>query len=521
MKFGVSDYNKQSFKSMFVSHGEELLDFSAGTYTTTRGMRRSDSPEDDVLFFEANEFVSRLKRKEQEALFDLYARLESYYKDFDYNDATEDRSVFEYLADITQGIFAIIKYDELHNYVQSNTQMKIPADVYTSYKTDDKITQSYKDKTYLAHDYIHLMAWVLGQRFMIPIWGMYTRILDKTEGSAMKDYTAFRLLQGTCMWECEAFNRAEIYVHANMDKGSKNLAAMLNFLTSEEIPQYLMAITSMRKLSIAPLSYKVGEDDGHMMKLLHNYSTNQFKQMDEKIQSDIHVKKNNHEFADDNTSVFGQFKMKEHISIGDLEINQQYVSRYLKAARKIEADVNDDHTDACVAAALDLKDYRPSETQRGLAAWITSYIVPSVVVPMFDRQHLMTCMGIAQSVLWAWGYHELAILVTAKPIHMDDNEMRSRMGRTHLSKELVEQLNVIYPWTLQPNNHIPGGDSPNVGIRGIELIAQGFGAREWEPTCPRALAKLHENSHLSRRIDPSHNLRDQLANLLIRLDSQI
>lgn len=522
MRLKVDAYMKRAFTRVAVIRGDDELMFDAGGYRSVRMIQLSHPGYDqDSLFNEANEFISRLDERDQKDLFEIYARLESYYADYDYSaDDVEATSVNDYLRDITKQIFSIIRYDDLYDYIKGNMSLRIPADVHRTYTTEDKITQSYTDKTYLIEDYMHLMAFTLGQRFMIPVWGPYSKILERTDGERMKDYTAFCLLQGTEMWESQAFERAEVYVEANLKKNVKNLSAMLNFLSKEEIPAYLIAQTSLRKFSVAPIS-SGPDDSGHLMRILHGYATSQFEQMDKKIQPDVLTKENHHEFADDNTSVFGTYKMKEQISIGDLAIIQNYVANYKRAAAKIEPDINLDYVEACVVAAIGLKNYRPSETQRGLAAWVASYIIPSVAIQMFDRVHLMTAMGITQAVLWHWGYHELAILVTAKPIPRDDNEHRSREGRSHLSKDLAEHLDVIYPWTFPTNAYIPGGESPNVGIRGIELIASAFNKEEWEPTCPKALAKLHEHSHLSRRIDPSHNLRDQLANLLIRLDAQV
>ena len=521
MQLYVKEYNTRAFTQVGVSHpDEEELIFDGGGYRTTRMLQRKDGNTDDSLFKEANEFILLLPEKDQNALFEIYARLESYFSEFDYEDIESEKlTVAEYLSAVTKDIFKIVKYDDLLDYVRGNTALKIPADVHPTYTTDDKITQSYTDKTYCIKDYLELQAFSLGQRFMIPIWGPYSKILETTAGR-MKDYMAFCLLQNTCMWESEAFERACIYIEANIDQTMKNLSAMLNFLAKEEIPAYLLALASLRKLSISPLSCGPNED-AHLMRILHGYATNQHKSLDKNIQPDVHDKENNHEFADDNTSVFGMFKMKEQISIGDLEIIQTYIGRYQSAARRIEPTVIDAHVEACVQAAVGLKGYRPSETQKGLAAWVASYIVPGVTIPLLDRKHLMTVMGITQAVLWAWKYYELAILLTAKPVPRDFNEHRSRAGRAHLSKELMEQLEVVYPMTFPVNNYVPGGESTNIGVRGIETIVLEFNKEEWEPTCPRALAKLHANSNISRRIDPSYNLRDQLAELLIRLDAQI
>ncbi|MNY39773.1 hypothetical protein D3C86_1744750 [compost metagenome] len=129
-------------------------------------------------------------------------------------------------------------------------------------------------------------------------------------------------------------------------------------------------------------------------------------------------------------------------------------------------------------------------------------------------------MGISQTVLWKWGFHQLAILQTAAPVQMADDEMMTPVPRTKISDENMKQLEYIYPYTM-PESKKDSGQSPNVGVRGVEDAANVFFKNEWEPQCPRPLAAKYERSDVTRRLQVSSDFRDELAELFIKLDGYV
>jgi hypothetical protein len=296
------------------------------------------------------------------------------------------------------------------------------------------------------------------------------------------------------------------------------MAIIFEFLSSEEIPVFLMALALIRKVSIAPLSAETDKD--HLMKVVFNYVCGNNNRLPAAFGGNIRSKIDVEAATDDNSSVWCYYKMKEQISTGDLCIFQLYITDYLEAARAIDQEITDEQTEMCVARAQKLARFDPNDAQVALCIWVMSTVVAGCAIEMFDRNTLFTAMGISQTVLWKWGFHQLAILQTAAPVQMADDEMMTPVPRTKISDENMKQLEYIYPYTM-PESKKDSGQSPNVGVRGVEDAANVFFKNEWEPQCPRQLAAKYERSDVTRRLQVSSDFRDELAELFIKLDGYV
>lgn len=479
--------------------------------------------DDDVarvsLFTELNEFVAKMKKDAQKALYECYARADSIFQMEEFSLGTQgvsSRNLDKLLTEVVNDIYKIVKFEDLRDYVVGNTKLKLPTELYNDYVTEDKITPLYKQRTYLLPEYIDLVALAFGLRFMIPIWGQYLPISAKEHGSHMMEYYAFQLLTASDFYQCPAFFRLDTYIRANLAEGeSIDMGVLLKFLSSEEVPTYLIALSAIRKLSVAPLSAENERD--HLMKIIYNYALGNNNQLAGSLGSKVTDKPDPGETLDDNSSVWCTYKMKEQIPAGDLIMFQLYVNNFIPCAQAIEPDINPDRVTDCVERALKLQDFNPTDSQIGLVVWAMSPVVPGCVVEMFDRQTLFTAIGISQAILWHWGLTQLAVLLTARRIELEPGEIMAPVPYGGVSNQNMQLLETIYPYSLPEGR---GGDmitEPNPGLRGIESVVGDLFKNYWEPTCVKALAKAAQ-CDVIRQVEVSSDIRDQLASLLIRLN---
>lgn len=523
MLIEVGKYSKLTFQVITITHpNEPELNFDGGGYRTARMVQRShplDDDTDDDLFKEVNEFLQRLDKDQQQKLFDCYARTDGLLQSYDnFNgDAVSmaHMSLEDNLKSIVRDIYRIVKFDDLLDYVRSNRDLKIPPELSDTYQTDDKITQAYVAKTYTLSEYIDLMALCLGLRFMIPIWGPYLNISKASEGNSMKEYHSFGLLRNSALYKSRAFDRMDTYIRANIDAKDQTMASTLHFLSSEEIPTYAIAMTAIRKLSIAPLSCDT--DKHHLMKILYSFATNKIRSLDESLEPGLLSKTNRGIFVDDNSSVFCLFKMKEQLSSGEKMYIQEYILRYGSAAQAIEPDINPDMVADCVNTIYALKDWQPHEAQKALVSWVLSPVVTGSTIPLLDYRTLMAAIGITQAVLWHWGLHELAIIATGRVKPKDPNAFRAMGGKKKLSEDTLVRLDEIYPYKLSLSKHIPGGWADNSGVRGIELLHEQLSSEDWLVQCPKTLSKTNDDARVMGYIEPSGELRETIASMLFKL----
>lgn len=519
MRIEVGKYSKSAFESLSISYpGERELVFSAGGYRSTKLIQRDPTEQEfnDVLFNEVNHFVQDfLKPEQRKALYECYQRVETVFNNNTADDL-EYQGLEEGLQELVAAIYEIVTFDDLVFYVKTNRNLKIPPELSDEYKTSDKITQAYIDKTYTRSEYIDLMALVLGLRFMIPIWGDYMNLMSTTHGVNMKEYFSFMLLNKSDIRQSRAFTRMEIYVRANITAADQTMASTLNFLSTDEIPLYAIAATSLRKLSIAPLSYEM--DNHHLMKILYSYATSKIKGIGN-LEKGLQPKTGRSGgFVDDNSSVFCSFKMKEQISAGELVYIQTYIGRYKEAAERIAEGIDPAIVELCVQNVLNIPKWKILDVQKGLVAWVLSPVVPANIIPMLNRQTLLTAMGISQAVMWHWKLYELAIMVTGRPRPQDPDEFRRIPEGRALPDSAIARLNEIYPYELP----VIRGDSvrwsANAGVRGISLIHEQLSKEDWVVQCPKELAALWQDAAKIRFIEPSSTLRESLAELLFNLN---
>lgn len=550
MELVITGFTKSSFSLVSIRHGtEEELAFSAKGYSTAKpgAMKEDESSATGMrvaLFDEINEFIGKLSKADQERLYEIYYRVDEIFSQLGTPDLSGDgvsntKLFTELLTDEVAKIYEIIRFEDLREYVIFNRKLKIPVDLADSYATSDKITPRYMQRTYLRNEYLDLLAVAMGLRCMIPIWGRYLPVAGKEDRISMKELSAYKLLVKSSLYKARGdispesrwfgdrleegeenltvFARLETYLAANLKEEEYELAVAFKHLSSDEVPEYLMAQGLVRKAAVAPLSAEI--DKQHMMKIIFNYCCSNNNRKPSVFGSNIKPKVDAETALDDNSSVLCVYKMKEQVSAGDLMISQKYVMRYLNAAKTIEPGLTDERIEQCVNATMAIDRFIPTEAQTTLCIWIMSTVIAGCIVEMYDRKEpLMVSMGIAQAVLWEWNLPQLAILLTAKRIELEEGEMLFHSAQAPVSDANIQQLAAINPYDYTDTRGDGITLAANTALRGIDAIASEFFKNEWQPRCSKELAASYQRSDKTRRLQVSPDFRDQAARLLIKLN---
>lgn len=549
MELAITAYTKSSFSLVSVRHKNEVeIPFSAKGYSNASpGALKEDvnSPNGVrvALFDEINEFLGKLPSEQQKLIYDHYVRIDEIFSQLGTTemmaeDSSNNKLFQELLSVEVAKIYDIVLFEDLREYVVMHPRLKIPVDLMDSYATSDKVTPRYMQRTYLRDEYIDLVAVALGLRMMIPVWGRYLPIAGKEDRVSMKELSGYRLLVRSKIYKARGkispssrwfgermegdeenltvFSRLETYLAANLKEEEYELSVAFKHLSSDEVPEYLMAQGLLRKAAVGPLS--ATRDNEHMMKIIFNYCCSNNNRKPTVFGNNIKPKVDTETALDDNSSVLCVYKMKEQISAGDLVISQKYVMRYLNAAKTIEPSLSDERIEQCVAATLAIDGFIPTESQYTLCIWIMSTVVAGCVIEIYDRKEpLLVSMAIAQAVLWEWNLPQLAILITADKIPLAEGEMLANVSRTPVSDANRQQLEVINPYEYT-DNHADATLSKNSALRGIDQVSNEFSRNDWRPRCSKELAASYYRSDRTKRVEISPDFRDQLARLLIKLN---
>lgn len=523
MKFEIATYTRQSFSMVNIEHpGEDILVYETSGYSSTVPGASSDMPNNGgkkvQLFDEVNDFIqTKITKEKQLELYILYDRINNLFSDsiVSRRKGGATGEMFDRtLSDLVRRIYNIVKFNDLRDYITTlfkARKIDIPSDIADSYQTEDKLTPRYVDCTYLTEDYLDLVTMCLGVRFMIPIWGRYMPLKKYDDKSAMKEYHSFQLLMGSSFYKAPCFSRLDVYVRGGLEDRN-DLGVVLSNLSAEEIPLFLMSITIVRKLSVASLTSEDGKH--HLIRMMYHYIDSKSKNLGTTLGNAVEAKRRGRSEYDgeDNSSVWDKYKMREMIPAGDLAVTEVFLNNH--------TGDNPDKTQLCHSYITDGIKFNPRECQIALATWVIGTEIPGNAVPLFDRAVLKRVFAIVQSQLWEWGFNELAILLTAMPVPLDPGEVLGSIGRRMLTDDRIEKLKQVYPYLLIVNNHDPFGHEENVGIRSVERMAAMFYEHEWSVSCPIELAQTVSGLDKINIFEAPNNLRNTLADLLIKLDTR-
>ncbi len=538
MQFKILNHTSKSFSIIELTSPNEdgtensiVFDVSGYSSTTPGAVRKgSDGIDKVVLFPEVNSFMAEnLNIEEQNKLFIIYERIDNLFND-DYDFRKQGGGggmrFDKQLSKLCCEIYDIIDFNKLLAYVKTKVAdgtLRIPADIHPEHRTEDRLTPRYVDCTYLTPDYHELIAMCLGLRFMIPVWGRYMPLLRQADQSSMKEYRSYQLIMGSKFHRASCFSRLERYVCGNMDVRD-DLGVILAGLSSEEIPIFLMAISTVRKLAVASLSAE--DDRKHLIRMLYHYVKNKAINLSKSLGHTVRGKLPQSEDRDieDNSSVLDIYKMREEVPVGDLAVIETYLLKYADEGLSIYgSDVKPALVQQCQNNLLRTKNFSPSEAQLRLVTWIVSVLVPGNTVPLFGKDTvngtdvLKKTFAITQAVLWSWGMYELAILVTARIVPLEQDERFAKSFRKQLSEDRVATFNEIYPHEYDTDDRDEFGHITNVGVRSVERLSSFIYRNDWEVNCPKNLAKKFENSDIVSVFEASPDMRNQLADVLIKL----
>ena len=529
MEFLLPDQNNGRFSLVQIKYKGESVLIDATGYSTTRSnavVMEKGKPTLH-LFDEVNQYVNNYLTEEQrQDLFAAYVRLDKIFTDDLESRRKTERStdaLARTLSGVVTDIFNIVDLEDMRTMLVKDVRVHLPSDIRNVYESEDKIRTKHLDGTYLKDEYLDLVTLCMALRFLIPIWGKYIDLRSKETkeelGRQLKELFALNLIDGSKLARHRSIERLDRYIRSHMTADMGDLGTIYSGLSSEEIPTHLMGLTMVRKLSIAPLCHSVGSV--HLMKVMYHYIINRSGQLHRNMGSTIRSKQNSSTNMDgeDNQSVWDKYKNRQEVGVGDLMIVETFVRDYFKMAKRLEPDISKEKLDKCIEYVKETIRFNPTESQLTLVAWIAAPIIPGNMVKLFDRDIIAILFGMSQAILWEWGYHELAIMLTAEVIPQANHVRRTRFNRTSLSKEITSKLEEICPFTLPEDKDSPVGQYPNPQIRSIELVSNGFFNSVWEYRCPPELAGLVENLITFQVITPPMDLRNQLGNMLIKLDT--
>lgn len=442
MKLLTNKYDTSNgISDVVVEHDGESIDWSVKPYNRSKYCNREE------LFVEINNYIHSLPIDVQERIFNIYKEAS-----FIINEEIETEKIKDALIPKITELYQLINLDGLEHYVRLVANIRLPPNLAETCEDDDPIIQQ---RTYVRNDYMGLVVLTVALKPMLPIWGSYMARMSEMTDNPFKEYDALGLLIKTDLIGCYYVARLRSLIAALLVTHNMPLSAKLSGLGSEEMPEYLLGLAMVRRLTLSPANAQ--PETGHLIAQVYrdvekNVSTSLDKTFNGRVK-EKHPMSGERE-DEDKTSRAESYKEKQLISDGDKVTLSVYARQIdILLPKVLRGEVADPNVVKSIVEEMDATEgIDLTEGQRGIMMWVLSSMqddgspaLTHVGTRGLDKKALKPAMAVCKIALHHWGFPQIAALITAKIAPAATVSPLAAGSATKLNKAALMQLIEIYP----------------------------------------------------------------------------
>jgi hypothetical protein len=523
MKISAISAPGQGLTTVITEHGGERLTWDVSpTYgrSNSRGGKGSiadDEIDSAKLFDEFNGYVATLSMERQQGIWEAFQDIYAIFRaDYELETATEK------LKQKIRSLYSMIPMAELRHWLQFYGNINYPATV-KERLDGDEITDRSPSRTYLRADYFGLVVFTVALRPMLPIWGEYIAATRRDSGNNYKENRAWGLLYHTELPRSPEYDRLlEFITHTsqNFIKQDETFTAILEGLSTAEMPSWMLAITAVRRLVISEIHPDPDQRNKNLIAMVHFFIDSKILSMPRdfgrKFGGRISDKKPPAgQSEESNSSVVEQYKIKPDIPDGHIVSLNVYSEDPHRMLLVRDPDVPTELLEKCLNSIKDMAPRDIDASGMWLTRWAISPVLPARAIDLLLIDSLKNTMAVSQATLWHWGFYDLAALVTATP-QITNDEIITAPGesRGKVNKEMMSQLAQNYTYHPQVKRSTSVRQARG-DVRAIDALADLISRNDWILNAPSELIEASSTIGDSRFMMPPPLLRVQLGHLLL------
>ena len=503
------------FTVLIIRHGEDEIHFDV------RQLNKPGIITTDKVFEYINSYFSRLPDSRQQAIFNCYAKVRE----------ALDKIYVSYrrhavIANAVKDLYTQIQHQEIVFWALNYGSLQVPESImedYASLELAQRSSNDYEKRTYLRKDYVALQHLAIMLKPMLPIWGEYlTKLTDERFDSNRKDTHAMGLIDGSSIMDLPAMERLREFVYLTTPPDKEMSSAILQSMTTSDIPDWLLANVMIRKLALVEVSSH--DDTSNQASVVFNAVKNTPKGIDRRFSGRIRNKSKPTDASDPeggNKGVFDIYKTRERTSAGDLTPLSIWTENMSNIMGKVAPELPKELMTLSMnnVKRLVSSGYQPTVAQDARIRYTLSPCISPLSIDDVSYTALSVMAASAQAILRWWGFKDLAVLVTAKE-QRDENDMivGGIESRNSVPKELTDMLNVTHPYLQLKGGRDKNSLSNNVAYNAIEMVSKEFMKCDWLPVTDEGLLSEVTLDPLGVYIT-NVEIKTQLAQLLIKLNS--
>ncbi len=493
--------NIDSLGDIIMRHqGEEII-WSGSSYERARFNNVNG------LFSQINDYWAKLTENRQQNIFDVYKRIKHVL-----DTVTDFNRSHQRLQVLVKDLYELHNLQEIIKMVMLDSRIVIPPSVKECLGPKDS-----KDLTYLKIDYQELMAMAVYFRPMVPVWSEYIRNYKEHTGNIYKESLAFALLSLSQAANIGPLERLSWYIDKNIDGEKTSIAAILGGLGSADLPGWLLALAVVRRLAVGEITAPDGSVN--IISNIYNFLVNSLDGLDRRFGGRVAEKHNpNNQMGDDNMSAPENYKIKQEFSLADIDgaaVSIDNLDKLIHMAKSVDITIPEELVIKCVTGVQGIAN---AAFQNAIAGWCCKNTTSPRIIGHLLYDERCNVYGVAQAILWHWGFFELAAMQTALPIMGERAAFYGGQSMARLTRDIQDKLLEMYPhYQLTSDNKGSRGRQDNVAVPAIEAITPSAVANRWNFKGPAELGEITGLTGSAFVCPP--DFKNMIARFLIRLNN--
>lgn len=457
-----------------ISHRNKMIEFSGAVYQPT--FKKGTKNGSYEPFEQINKYWRRIDEQMQDKIFDLFQQAKAIF-----NESFQVTPLVLNLRPICNELIDLHDTESFDRWAQIHSGVWIPEELDSEYSFNHERPGS-REQTYLVPDYWELVFMILKQRVITPLWGEFIDITKKESGPNFRDLNAYYMISKSRLVEGPAMKRLNDYVEKNVKQDEINIRSSIDGIGSDLFQTNLVANVLVKSLSIASLTRE--PTDTHLVQVIHRALRNRMSQNDNH-QNAVLPKTNPNENSEseDSSSKAEIYKNKPLVPPGEFTAIEKYTEFVYQIAARLMlknelSDKEVEDLDKALLCAEKLQSIPIEDAQIKLIQWTVSPIIPATALLDINKSSIIRLAGIAQFVLWQYGFKELAGIPTARSMKAEGYGTFASESRAHIPKDLADELNQLYPY-YRRNPNKKNVKVVNEVTGEIMLLSQNLSAHTW------------------------------------------
>lgn len=500
--------------------GKPNIVWDAIVFSHTR-LRKSDQ-----VFRELNGYWSRLCREQQLEIWNVYSDIRKIL-----NTVLDLRDLKTQLSEAVARLYAVMPYEDVVDYIKNHKTLTYP-ELKDEYDEDERN----HDRTYLRRDYDELIQLAAGVRCMLPIWAEYIKLIKDDSGTTHKELASMHLLSAVqiqnvelttegdevcdgkfrSFLELRAIKRLRRFIESTAGAKTASTGTLASGLGSDEYCNVMLAQTIVRRLAVGDLD---AEERCSLITMVWGFVDNSIRNQPRAF-PDVKEKFSDAPGRDetDERSRAEGHRTAQKIPEGILVFDAYYVTDIHNHARKLDPTISTTLVNSCIAAARDIPAPKIPEFVISICQMVVDgrSIAAQAIYNMTVAERFCVVVAV-QATLWHWGFHTLAIMLTAKPVTLAKQTIATPVGWLKSTK--VAELDKMFPHHVGDRS---GGRAGNVAYKQVMQIAGQIRnhANYWTVYLPQGIPIPDRSLFKQDKLQTPTNAPDLIYDLVHHLYSE-